>query len=315
VYRTGSGSTRDSTKERPIVSAAIRPFERRDRDQLTALANSHVAAVIPGVMLSVNTVLGQLEREPSENIVDPWVAERLCLIAEQDSGIVAATLLHRFRGDADVSAGYRGAGAIRWLLCKLETQHAGALLLEQALTQMRLWRVAMVSAENDLPAIGCYGVPDTLPHIRRLLLNAGFGQPTRAELVLAARCDALTGHQRDGSSVTRTLGLLGARFTLSAQDEELGFIEVCEAPAEMARSSVAARWADIDNLNLHQGVDPAHVMPALLSAAADWLLLGGVTRLVDYWAEDVDSPSYLEQLQRAGFRVLVRNERGFKRTV
>jgi hypothetical protein len=55
-------------------------------------------------------------------------------------------------------------------------------------------------------------------------------------------------------------------------------------------------------------------MSAMLSAAADWLLLGGVTRLVDYWAENIDSPSYLQQLKRAGFRVLVRNERGFKRT-
>jgi hypothetical protein len=297
------------------VPAAIRPFERRDRDQLTALANLHVGAVIPGVMLSVNTVLGQLEREPYENMVDPWVAERLCLVAEQESGIVAATLLHRFRTDDDVSAGYRGAGGIRWLLCKVDAEPAGALLLEQALAQMRLWQVTMVGAENDLPAIACYGVPNTLPHIRRLLLDAGFGQPTRAELVLAARCEALTVHRRDGISVTRTLGLLGARFTLSADDAELGFIEVCEAPAEMARSSIAARWADIGNLILREGVDPADAMPALLSAAADWLLLGGVTRLVDYWAEDVDSPSYLEHLERAGFHVLVRNERGFTRAV
>ncbi len=117
------------------MPAAIRPFQRRDRDQLTALANSHVAAVIPGVVLSVNTVLGQLERESSENIVDPWVAERLCLVAEQDSEIVAATLLHRFRSDDDVSEGYRGAGGIRWLLCRVDAEPAGMRLLEQALAQ------------------------------------------------------------------------------------------------------------------------------------------------------------------------------------
>ncbi len=40
---------------------------------------------------------------------------------------------------------------------------------------MRLWRVTMVGAENDFLAIGCYGVPDTLPHIRRWLLDARFG--------------------------------------------------------------------------------------------------------------------------------------------
>ncbi len=132
--------------------------------------------------------------------------------------------------------------------------------------------------------------------------------------MLAARCEALTAHQLDGASVTRTLGLLGARFTLSADNQALGFIEVCEAPAEMMRSSVGARWADIGNLILPDGVDPAGAIAALLSAAADWLLLGGVTRLVDYWAEGIDSSAYLEQLERAGFHLLVRNERGFTRT-
>jgi hypothetical protein len=57
----------------PVV---IRGFERRDRDQLAALINLHIAAVLPGVMLSVNAVLSQLEREPGEYIVDPWGAER-----------------------------------------------------------------------------------------------------------------------------------------------------------------------------------------------------------------------------------------------
>lgn len=298
------------------MPAAIRPFERRDRDQLTALANLHVAAVLPGVVLSVNTVLGQLEREPYENIVDPWVDERLCLVAERDDGIVAATLLHRFGGGQDVSVSYRGAGGIRWLLCRVDAEPAGGRLLEHALAQMRRWGVTRIVAENSLPALGCYGVPDTLPQIRRLLAGGGFGQPSRAELVLAAPCEALTGDAREDASVTRALGVLGARFTLSAVDgAELGFIEVCQAPAEMARSSVAASWAEIGNLVLSDGVDPADAMPALLSAAADWLLLGGVTRLVDYWAEGVDSPGYLAQLERAGFQVLVRNERGFTRTV
>jgi hypothetical protein len=295
--------------------AAVRAFERRDRDQLTALANSHVAAVIPGVVLSVNTVLGQLEREPYESVVDPWVAERRCLVAERDKEIVAACLIHRFRSDEDVSESYRGVGGIRWLTCKVDARDAGAQLLEQALEQMRIWRVTTVGAEIAFPAFGCYGVPDALPHIRRLLLDAGFGQPTRAELVLAARCEALNGHQLDGASLTRTLGLLGPRFTISVDRVELGFIEVCEPTAEIARSSVAAHWADIGNLILHENTDPAKAIPALLSAAADWLLLGGVTRLVDYWAEELDHPGYLEQLKRAGFRVLVRNERGFKRVV
>jgi hypothetical protein len=53
-------------------------------------------------------------------------------------------------------------------------------------------------------------------------------------------------------------------------------------------------------------------MPALLSAAADWLLLGGVDRLIAYYAEEVDSPDYLAILERCGFIRLSTNERGWE---
>ncbi len=70
---------------------------------------------------------------------------------------------------------------------------------------------------------------------------------------------------------------------------------------------------DVGNLILADGAEPVTVIPALLSTAARWLLLGGITRLIDYWAADVDPPDHLTELQRAGFRTLVRNDRGFQR--
>lgn len=297
------------------MPVAVRRFERRDRDQLTTLANLHVAAVIPGIVLSVNTVLAQLEHEPDENIVDPWIAERCCLVAERNHEVVAAALLHRFRADQDVGPMYRGGGEIRWLVCKTDALEAGAQLVDRALDQMSRWQVAMVGADCALPALACYGVPDTLPHLRELLSNAGFAEPTRTEVVLAAHCDALVGHDVDGASIVRTLGLLGARFTLRRDDTELGFIEVSDHTNAMARSSVATRWADVGYLTFPDDDILDTAMPPLLSAAADWLLLGGVTRLVDYWAQDVDPPEYLAGLERLGFRRLVVNERGFQRSI
>jgi aminoglycoside phosphotransferase len=51
----------------------IRPFRRGDRDQLTDLVNAHVEAVLPGVTVPPNAVLGQLEREPGEyGVCDRW---------------------------------------------------------------------------------------------------------------------------------------------------------------------------------------------------------------------------------------------------
>ena len=133
------------------MSVAVRPFDRRDRDQLTSLVNLHVATVIPGVVLSVNAVLGQLEREPSENIVDPWVAERLCLVAVRGEDLVAAALLHRFRAGDDVVPHYRGVGEIRWLVCKFDALDSGRQLLAAVLDQMHAWQVSTVGAECSFP--------------------------------------------------------------------------------------------------------------------------------------------------------------------
>jgi len=146
------------------------------------------------------------------------------------------------------------------------------------------------------------------------VVSASFGEPTRREFVLAAHCDDLLVADLDGATIVRAVGTLGARFTLSVDEDTRGYIEVCQPGADLARSSVATHWADVGNLILADRAAPAAVIPVLLSVAARWLLLGGITRLIDYWAADVDPPSCLTELQRAGFQTLVRNERGFQRT-
>ena len=71
------------------MSIEVRPFRRDDREQVAALVNAHVKAVIPGTSVPVNAVLSQLEREPGEFIVDPWVTERATLVAVEQGRIVA----------------------------------------------------------------------------------------------------------------------------------------------------------------------------------------------------------------------------------
>ena len=68
----------------------IRPFTRADRIGLTGLVNAHLAAVMPGASVSVQSLLSHLESEPGEFIVDRWVTERRTLVADQDGRIVAA---------------------------------------------------------------------------------------------------------------------------------------------------------------------------------------------------------------------------------
>ena len=101
----------------------VRPFRRADREQLTALVNAHIQAVVPGVSVSVNTVMSQLERDPGEFIVDPWVAERTTLVAEQRRRVVAAAHLLRYGSGEDVGQAYRGTAEINWLLYWPEANH------------------------------------------------------------------------------------------------------------------------------------------------------------------------------------------------
>lgn len=90
----------------------IRAFRRSDRDQLTALVNAHAQAVVPGVSVPVNAVLSQIERQPGEFIVDPWVRERVTLVAEQRGRVSAAVHLLRYGTGDDVGPAYRGVGEI-----------------------------------------------------------------------------------------------------------------------------------------------------------------------------------------------------------
>ena len=94
----------------------VRPFQRRDREQVTALVNAHVEAVVPGVAVSVNAVLSQLEREPGETIVDPWAIDRATYVAIVRDAVAGAAHVIRYGADARVSNSYRDAAEIRWLV-------------------------------------------------------------------------------------------------------------------------------------------------------------------------------------------------------
>ena len=143
-----------------MTDVQVRPFRRDDRDQLTALVNAHISAVVPGVTASVNTVLRRLESEPGEVLVDRWVRDRVTLVAEQRGRVVAAAHLHRF---AD-----RAAGIARGL--RLNHPEATALLTSYLLEGARDGRTVV-----DLMAAGrtvltrddvMDGVPEMLAEVQ-----------------------------------------------------------------------------------------------------------------------------------------------------
>jgi hypothetical protein len=96
---------------RPVLSSIqVRPFRRSDRDQLTQLVSAHAEAVVPAMGVPVNTVLASLERQPGDFIEDPWVAERITLVAEQQNRVTAAAHLLRSLPGESGRPGLPGCG-------------------------------------------------------------------------------------------------------------------------------------------------------------------------------------------------------------
>jgi GNAT superfamily N-acetyltransferase len=320
-----------------MSSIEVRKFHRRDRDQLTGMVNAHAAAVVPGMGVSVATVLGQLEREPGEFIVDPWVSERVTLVAEQRGRIAAAALLLRYASDERVSPDYRGIGDIRWLLFWPEAPDSGnpywtnateaaEKLIAACIGQLDAWGVTSQEAGGELPVPGVYGVPEQWPHIRALYERAGFRHEGQTEVVYLIRVEDLppatagpSAPPLAGLTVRRSVGINGTRLSAVLGEEAIGYIEF-EIFEEGERLPRHGRWADIGNLHVAQPHRRRGVATWLLGQAGDWLRLAQVERLLTYaWLAGQDETGqnyegYRSFISALGFLELTRTKRGWTRT-
>jgi GNAT superfamily N-acetyltransferase len=310
----------------------VRPFRRSDRDQLTRLVNHHAAAVVPGMGASVSAVLSSLERRPDEYIEDPWVSERVTLVAEQQDRIAAAAYLLRNFPDERAGLAARDVGTIEWFLFWPEAPAgnpywpdatpAAEQLMAGCLRQLQDWGVARQEAGGELPVPGVYGIPDQWPHISALYERAGFTHTGHTEIIYLARVDDLprpAGVPIAGLTVRRTAGMNGTRLSAVLGGEVIGFIEV-EIFDEGERLSRHSGWADVGNLQITDRHRRRGVGSWLLAQAADWLRAAGVHRLLDYaWLDGTDAGGvdYEDQrafLPAAGFTELTRTRRGWLRT-
>jgi GNAT superfamily N-acetyltransferase len=315
----------------------VRPFRRADRDQLTRLVNAHAEAVVPGMSVSVNTVLGSLERRPAEFIVDPWVSERVTLVAEQRSRVVAAAHLLRYYPDDRAGPGYRDAGEICWLLhwplapagnpCWPGLAGAAEALMAACTEVFGRWGVTRQYAGGELPVPGVYGVPEQWPHIAALYRQAGFSHTGHTEIVYLATVEDLPrpsgpgGPPLDGLAVSRSVGINGCRLSAVLGGDVIGYIET-EILDQGERMWRHGGWADVGNLRVTAPYRRRGVGSWLLGQAADWLRLAQVTRLLDYaWLEGTDPiggsgqscEDYRAFLPAVGFREVTRTARGWTR--
>lgn len=298
------------------MPTAIRPFHRSDRDQVTDLVNAHVCAVVPGSAVSVNTLMSQLEREPGEYVVDPWVRERCTLVAVRRGRVVGAAHLLRYTDDGAASESYRGSAEIRWLVHAVrspllpDADDAARALMTASLARLASWRPTTVHADGALPAPGVYGIPEQWPHVRALLVGAGFAPTQPSEQVLLALVQTLRSSVPTGGDwlVHRSVGVNGTRFTALENGVELGYLEVDTVLGAPGRTP-SDGWADVGNLWVDESRRRQGVGRWLVGRAADWLELGGVRRVLSYVSEGEDVE--LAFHRALGFTVLTRTERGW----
>jgi GNAT superfamily N-acetyltransferase len=310
----------------------VRPFRRSDRDQLTQLVNAHAAAVVPGMGVSVSTVLSALERQPGEFIEDPWVSERVTLVAGQRDRIAAAAHLLRYFPDARAGAAARDVGEIHWLLfwpeapagnpCWPDAAQAAGALMTTCLRQLEDWGVTRQQAGGELPVRGVYGVPEQWPHIRSLYQRAGFAHTGHTEIVYLAKAADLPRPATvpiAGLVARRTAGMNGTRLSALLGADVIGYLEV-ETFDDGERQPRHGGWAGIGNLRVTEPYRRRGVASWLLGQAADWLRLADADRLLDYaWLEGTDPggldyAGYRAFLPAVGFRELTRTKRGWTRT-
>jgi GNAT superfamily N-acetyltransferase len=314
-----------------MSSVQVRPFRRSDRDQVTDLVNAHASAVVPGMTVSVNAVLTSLERRPGEFIEDPWVSERLTLVAEQQDRIVAAAHLLRYYSDERAGSSVRDSGDIVWLVFWPEAPagnpwwtdatRAAEGLMTACIAQLDRWGVATQSAGGELPVPGVYGVPEQWPHVRSLYRRAGFEHVGHTEVVYLAKVEDLPVAPKspvDGLRVLRSVGINGCRLSAVLEDQVIGYVEI-EPIDEGERLSRHGGWADVGNLRVDASHRRRGIGTWLLGQAADWLRLANIDRLLDYaWLEGTDPggvsyDGYRAFLPAVGFRELTRTQRGWIR--
>ena len=314
-----------------MPSIEVRPFRRGDRAQLAALVNAHAAAVVPGAGVSVAAVLSHLERQPGETIIDPWVAERATLVAEQQHAVVAAAHLLRYFADERAGASYRGSGDIHWLLFWpvapegspywSDATEAAEALITACLHQLEEWGVTSPDAGGELPVRGVYGVPEQWPHVRALYQRAGFAPAGSTEVVYLAQVDELPRAGVPpvaGLAARRSVGMNGTRLSAVLGEQAVGYIEV-EIFEDGERLPRHGGWADIGNLHVTGEYRRRGVATWLLGQAATWLRLAQVTRLLDYaplepGPDGRDGAGYRAFLAASGFSELTRTQRGWTRS-
>ena len=224
-----------------------------------------------------------MERQPGEFIEDPWVSDRMTLVAVLGDRIAAAAHLLRYFPDERADQAVRGAGEIHWFVfwpeapagnpCWPDATEAAEALIVACVGQLEQWGVTRRHAGGELPVPGVYGVPEQWPHVSKLYEWAQFRHTGHTEIVYLAQVSDLPGPAEapvTGLSVRRSVGINGTRLSAVLGQEVIGLVEV-ETVEGGERRSRHGGCADVGNLHVAGPHRRQGVATWLLGQAADWL--------------------------------------------
>lgn len=298
----------------------IEPLGDTHLFQVHLLINRHLSTIVPGWALPEAFIAGNLQRNPRENIIDPWVRERVTLCALQRQYVVAVAHLLRYGKGPEVGQWYHNVGDIAWFLAQPDAGESAAALLAAARRQFAAWEVTRAYAwDAGLPVGPFVGVPDVWPHVASALETAGYRPrtgKTGEEIIYGGSLDQALPDAPppvDGLTLRRTTGtILSARFVALVDGQEVGLCE-CETDMTQGGTLPALRgWGELSELEVSEAWRNRGIGTWLVRQAVAWHQLGGGERMILVVTANDEAAGTERIYQRLGWHVLVRQRKGWQ---
>ncbi|MBN2002222.1 MAG: GNAT family N-acetyltransferase [Anaerolineae bacterium] len=284
-------------------------------ENLRVLINAHLDLLFSGWALTAEFIASRLSSCPEQPIMDPWVAERRTLCAFDRGRLVAAAHLLRYADDAVVSHDFRNAGDIAWFLAQPGEEDAGRELLTAARQAMRQWGVRVVYAwGTGLPVRVCSGIPNTWPHIRRLLISSGFESTADDEYIFGGSLDGVAAPDPDpvpGVQIRCSVTNWEALFSLWHENENIGHCECCADLTHNGRLPAFKGCGELRELVVATQWRNRGLGRWLVQHAVTWLRGAGCDRVIFSVIPSDDAHGAGRFYRRFGWDKLVTFEKGW----
>jgi GNAT superfamily N-acetyltransferase len=293
----------------------VEPPSELHLDQLSQLVNCHLAGVVPGWRMPAGVIASSVQELPGPRGIDPWVVERRTLCAVDGDRLLGAAHLLRYGADESVSACYRGAAEVAWLLFWPRAPEAAEALIVAARELAAEWAAGRLCAcDTSLPVPVVSGVPETWPHVADALTQAGFEPVPDAEEVLygGALPEPSTGPRPlTGLRVLAATDEPGHCFRADVDGVEVGHLEWAPDLSYGGALPALAGWAELCSLRVGEEWRGRGVGSWLVGRTVPLLQAAGATQVVIALTALDEALGAGRFCRRLGWDPLVRLEHGW----